>query len=277
MIARILLGAMLALGLAGLALVAVMALRPSHPPVASVPMPRVMVVTAAHPLRAGMLIKPDDISSRQVSVTTPPPGTISDTPAGRMDLIGAMVRHPVAMGSEVLDSDVLRPGDHGFLAAVLKPGMFAVTVAVDAVSGSAGLIWPGDTVDLILTQQIQAANLPPGRRVAAETVLQNVRVIAIDQQLAGGLQPGKKQEQTNRTVTLEVSAKQAEQVAVAERIGRLSLVVRSSKPGPRQPVPRGPTWAGDVSPALNANVPPSNSRVVRVFPGTGGSQEFRFR
>ena len=64
--------------------------------------------------------------------------------------------------------------------------MRAVTVAVDATTGAAGLIWPGDRVDLILTQTIQEATLPLGRRVAAETVLSDVRVIAIDQQLVQG-------------------------------------------------------------------------------------------
>ena len=80
----------------------------------------------------------------------------------------------------------MRPGDHGFLAAVLKQGMRAVTVGVDAVSGTAGLIWPGDRVDVILTQSMDDPKLPPGRRVAAETVLQDARVIAIDQVLVQG-------------------------------------------------------------------------------------------
>ena len=60
----------------------------------------------------------------------------------------------------------MRPGDHGFLAAVLAAGMRAVTVGVDATTGAAGLIWPGDRVDLILTQTIQAATTaawPSGR------------------------------------------------------------------------------------------------------------------
>ena len=99
---------------------------------------------------------------------------------------GAMVRRSLSAGDPLRSGDVMRPGDHGFLSAVLEPGMRAVTVGVDAITGAAGLIWPGDRVDLILTQTIQEASMPMGHRVAAETVLSNVRVIAIDQQLVQG-------------------------------------------------------------------------------------------
>jgi pilus assembly protein CpaB len=186
------------------------------------------------------------------------------------------VRRPVAVSAAFLAEDLLRPGEHGFLAAVLRPGKYAATVAVDAVSGSAGLIWPGDSVDLILTQVIEMANLPPGRRVAAETVLHNVRVIAIDQHLAGGLVPGSADAKNNSTVTLEVSAAEAEKVQVAARIGRLSLVVRATSPGLEREPLSGPTWAGDVSPALGGSLQPSGPSVIRVFMGATDGKEFRF-
>ena len=125
----------------------------------------------------------------------------------------------------------MRPGDHGFLAAVLKPGMRAVTVGVDAITGTAGLIWPGDRVDLILTQTLDGPQLAPGQRIAAETVLQNALVIAIDQLLVQGAAPEGPGPQNPRTVTLEVTSRDADRVQVAERIGRLSLAVRSADLG----------------------------------------------
>ena len=85
-----------------------------------------------------------------------------DTPAARTELFGAMVRRNLATGDVVLSADALNPGDRGFLAAVLGPGMRAVTVGVDAVSGLAGLIWPGDRVDLILTQSQEGTEVAPG-------------------------------------------------------------------------------------------------------------------
>ena len=139
-----------------------------------------------------------------------------------------MVRRSMVANEPVLPADVMRPGDHGFLAAVLAPGRLAVTVGVDAITGTAGLIWPGDHVDLILTQSMSGANVPPGRQVAGETVLTDVRVIAIDQQLVQGAGSDSAKAQPARTVTLEVTPAQAEQVAVATRLGHLSLAVRSA-------------------------------------------------
>jgi pilus assembly protein CpaB len=177
----------------------------------------------------------------------------------------------------------MRPGDHGFLAAVLGPDTRAVTVGVDMVSGTAGLIWPGDRVDLILTQTIDRPTVSSGHRFAAETVLSNVRVIAIDQQLVQGASPDTAEAKPARTVTLEVAATEAERVAVAERLGRLSLVVRSADqtaaprpglPGEAAAVPNT-TWAGDVSPALN-HTDQGAPNTVRVFQGASEGKEFHF-
>jgi pilus assembly protein CpaB len=201
----------------------------------------------------------------------------ADTPDGRRTLSGAMVRRSLSAGEPVRSSDVMRPGDHGFLAAVLQPGMRAVTVAVDATTGAAGLIWPGDRVDLILTQTIQAAAMPLGHRVAAETVLSDARVIAIDQQLVQGADPNQTDTQA-RTVTLEVTQEQAVSVSVATRLGRLSLSVRSADvpAGSKVAAARDTTWAVDVSPALGAEPPPHQQDTLRVYSGSGEAKEFKF-
>ena len=106
-----------------------------------------------------------------------------------------MVRRSLAANEPIIAGDVLNPGDRGFLAAVLGTGMRAVTVGVDPVSGTAGLIWPGDHVDVVLTQSIEEKDQPIDRRVSGETVLTDVRVIAVDQQLVQGGQGA----QTNPT------------------------------------------------------------------------------
>ncbi|MFC7541315.1 Flp pilus assembly protein CpaB [Siccirubricoccus deserti] len=209
-----------------------------------------------------------------------PADVVPDNPEARRGLIGAIVRRNLPAGQAFIPADVLRPGDHGFLAAVLGPNQRAITVGVDVVSGTAGLIWPGDKVDLILTQSLEDPTRPLGRRVAAETVLADVRVIAIDQQLFQGAAPNSAADApTARTVTLEVSASQAERVSVATRLGRLSLVVRSAERSAEPdapPVRPGITWAGDVSPALggsNAETPPN---IMRIFQGQTEGKEFRF-
>lgn len=109
------------------------------------------IITAAGPLIGGSLLQPGNISSTTIPAGSQVPGELVDTPTNRAELIGSMVRVPLGSGAPIMDNDVIHPGDHGFLAAVLSPGMRAVTVAVDTVTGANGLIWPGDSVDVLLT------------------------------------------------------------------------------------------------------------------------------
>jgi pilus assembly protein CpaB len=253
---------------------------PPPPPQAAAPPPpaKIAVLAAAHPLRAGSLLKPEDLAAKEILVSDRSAEMSADTADARHALSGAMVRRSLSAGEPVRASDVMRPGDHGFLAAVLQPGMRAVTVAVDATTGAAGLIWPGDRVDLILTQTIQEASLPLGHRVAAETVLSDVRVIAIDQQLVQGADSAQTDNQA-RTVTLEVTQEQAVSVSVATRLGRLSLSVRSAdapSAAGAKVASRDTTWAVDVSPALGAAPPPHEQNMLRVYPGSGEAKEFKF-
>jgi pilus assembly protein CpaB len=155
-------------------------------------------------------------------------------------------------------------------------------VGVDAVSGTAGLIWPGDHVDLILTEQIDDPNVPIGKRFAGETVLKDVRVIAIDQQLVqGGNAGGPGAENAgSRTVTLEVTPEDAERVAVATRLGKLALAVRPVDAATRA-VTTGHdvTWSGDVSSALSQIRRTGDTAVtptLHVYSGTSDYKEYKF-
>ncbi len=261
----------------GLGVAVLLARRPAPPPaVAQVTAPRhvipkIIVLVAARPVRAGSLLQPEDMASAPLSEDQVPPGASRDSVDVRTALRGAMVRQSLDPGRPITAPDVLRPGDRGFLAAVLAPGTRAVSVAVDAVSGTAGLIWPGDRVDLILTQAIDDAAKPLGKRVVGESVLQDVRVIAVDQQLVEGGQQSQPQggiANNNRVLTLEVTEAEAERIAVAMRLGRLVAVVRSavaaSAPAPA-PAPGGAIWADDVSPALRPSAASKSSGELRVF------------
>jgi pilus assembly protein CpaB len=277
MLLRITVFVLMACGLAGFATVAWISLQPSSPspPVAIAPPLKHTVLVAAHQLRAGNLLQPEDLTSLELLDAQVPMGFSPDTPAGRSLLIGAMIRRGLALNDPLLPADVMRPGEHGFLAAVLGAGMRAVTIGVDAVSGSAGLIWPGDRVDLILTQALEDPTLPMGHRVAGETVLPDLRVIAIDQQLVQGAQPGVVEVNVAHTVTLEVTPQQAERVAVASRLGRLSLVVRAADKFGGSPLgATATTWGGDVSPALG--IGPNAGGLLRLFQGQAEGKEFRF-
>jgi pilus assembly protein CpaB len=262
-------------------------LNQSHHPAAVQAQQTEQVLVAANLLQAGSLLQPGDITDGSVAVSAVPDGASLDTPANRSALIGSMIRSSISPGAPILDSAVIHPGDHGFLAAVLAPGMIATTVGVDAISGAAGLIWPGDHVDVLLTQTIDDPTVPVGQRIAAEMVLRDVRVIATGQQLVQGTVT------TNgtaspppaaTTVTLEVTPEEAERCAVATRLGALSLVVHSSAAAPvstmtqtQTAAANQPVFADQVSPALaNLHSTPGVVSTVHVFQGSSDSQDFKF-
>ena len=277
MILRIVLLALIGCGLAGFGAIAWMVSPHADAPAgaSASASAKSKVLVAVRPIRAGALLKVDDIAAQDVDDDKLPAGSMADDATIRRSLTGGMIRRSIVAGDVILKDDVLRPGDHGFLSAVLRPGFRAVTVAVDAVSGTAGLIWPGDRVDLILTQQMDEQGLiNAGRRVAAETVLRDVRVIAIDQQLVQGA-TGNNDALPARTITLEVSSASAEQVQVATRLGRLSLAVRSAEHGPSEDKD-GTTWASDVSNALGTPTPKAVVNTLKIFAGSGDGKEFKF-
>jgi pilus assembly protein CpaB len=243
---------------------------------------QILVATAL--LQAGALLQPGDLGSGMVTVNAVPAGVTLDSPANRSELIGSMIRMPISPGAPILTSAIIHPGDHGFLAAVLAPGMRAVTVGVDAVSGAAGLIWPGDHVDVLLTQTLDDPTVPLGQRIAAELVLADVRVIATGQQLVQGSVTSadgtRAPPPAATTVTLEVTPDQAERCEVATHLGPLSLVVHSAElsetPQPDSPLP-APVWADEVSPALsNIHPDPGVISTVHVFNGDTGNEDFKF-
>lgn len=176
-----------------------------------------------------------------------------------IDLQGSVVRNGIRAGEPITHTRVAKPGERGFLAAVLTPGMRAVSVRVDPTSGIAGFVFPGDRVDMVLSHRIENTAARTQSR-ASETVLKNVRVLAIDQRT---------DDQQNtpavvKTVTLEVTPKQVERVTLARSLGDLSLSLRSLADDaqdtteivslePELPIEgTSYTWDSDVSQVLNS-------------------------
>jgi pilus assembly protein CpaB len=141
-------------------------------------------------------------------------------------LIGTVVRNEITAGQPLTSGAIVRPGERGFLAAALGPGMRAVTVGVSATSGVAGFVFPGDRVDLVLAQEVEGGGDGPPLRVS-ETIVRNIRVLAVDQRLNARDEQGNQVAQTVATVTFEATPKIAEKIAVAQTIGQLSLSLRS--------------------------------------------------
>jgi len=142
-------------------------------------------------------------------------------------LVGTVVRNPITAGQPVTQGSLVKPGDRGFLAAALGPGMRAVTVPVSGSSAVAGFVFPGDHVDLVLTQSVPGGGDGPPLK-ASETIIRNLRVLATDQRTDNQVgEDGKTQVKTFSNVTVEATPKIAEEIAVAQTVGDLSLSLRS--------------------------------------------------
>src|SRR5580693_7765852 len=201
------------------------------------------------PIEPGEIVRPAD-TARQIK-----PGIDEET---RAEVYGAAVRpaRDTAAGEPIRRGNIVRPGDRDFLQVVLTPGARAIAIPVTTGGASTGLLFPGDRVDVILTQNFKGESAVITRRSVSETVVENLRVLAIDalDAKSGG--------SFGRTVTIEVTPEQAEKINVATELGKLSLTLRSvvgadgvlaAGPGPSTGVK--PTWAGDVSPALGGAMP----------------------
>jgi pilus assembly protein CpaB len=146
--------------------------------------------------------------------------------ANPQSLMGTVVRYAITAGQPVTRGSLVGPQDRGFLAAALTPGMRAITVPVNASTGVAGFVFPGDHVDMVLTQQVEGGGDGPPLKVS-ETIVRNIRVLATDQRVSEKDKDGKTEVKTFANVTMEVTPKIAEKIAVAQSVGTLSLSLRS--------------------------------------------------
>lgn len=238
----------------------------------AVPTPSKSILIVRTSIQRGQILRPDDfawqpwpeggIDRNYILLGSRSPETYT----------GWVARQPIAAGEPLIDSKIVAPGNRGFLAAVLHAGMRAVSVPVTLTSGISGFVFPGDQVDLLVTYSVQDRPAPGQTTPAgplmdhkiSETVLRNVRVIAIDQKLDS--KPG--EATVAKTATFEVTPKQSEIVALASEMGKLSLSLRSLVPGPNEtakedatdlppgaptsPLSETYTVDSDISPLLHA-------------------------
>lgn len=181
------------------------------------------ILVAKTDLPAGTLIKPDHLGWQAWPDDGIASTYIQKDSRNPEDFTGSVVREGLHTGQPITDSMVVKPGESGFLAAVLKPDMRAVSVSINATTGASGFIFPGDRVDVILTHTITDRQDEKNVNRASETVLENVRVIAVDQTT----NDQENEPVVAKNVTLEVTQKQAEIVTLVSELGKLSLSLRS--------------------------------------------------
>lgn len=176
------------------------------------------------------------------------------TGGAKADYFGSVVREPILAGEPIVNRKIVRAGDSGYMAAYLEPGMRAMAISVTVETAAGGFILPGDRVDVLMTRELDQPDAEDGvgdrAKFASATVMQNVKVLAIDQSTRAG---DEEQAVVGATATLELGPRDAEALALAKSEGVLSLVLRSyADTG-------GPT--GRVAP------PVRQSSGVRVFRG----------
>jgi pilus assembly protein CpaB len=199
----------------------------------------VRVAVASMPLEYGGDITPDQVKFVPYPAASLPPGTYKSMaellPMGKR----RVALRPIQVNQPLLAADISGEGQNASIAALLPDGMRAATVRINDVSGVAGFVKPNDTVDVLITRQPIAPDGSQRSEQVTDVLLQNIRVIAMDQDAAGA----NGAPAVSRTATLELTPLDAQKVALGQQLGSLSLVLR--KPGEEQNIQQVETVALD--------------------------------
>jgi pilus assembly protein CpaB len=149
----------------------------------------------------------------------------SEKPDAIEQFTGAIARAPFVAGEPLRESKLIKANGSGYMAAVLDKGMRAVSTEISPETGAGGFILPNDRVDVILSRREREGDRAPGNEShSSETILVNIRILAIDQTL--GEKDGQKVV-IGKTATLELTPRQSETLALSRQLGTLSLALRS--------------------------------------------------
>ncbi len=227
------------------------------------------VIVAARDLPTGTILKESDLKWAPWVASADTSFMLVKGRVKLSDFTGAVVRDGFRSGDPITASRIAHAKDQGFLAAVLTPGMRAMSVSLSPNAQVAGFIFPGDRVDVILTHSFSRKDVPgwTDRRIS-ETILQNIRVLALDQRSDNQSNDPK----VAQLATLEVGKKDAEKLAMAIDMadgksgGKAALMLALRSLAVDEPAPSGiqlptgdaaaPTWDSDVSrsyPSVNGD------------------------
>lgn len=230
----------------------------NSPADAQQPMLMAEVLVAAVDLPAGTTLKAEDLRWQAWPADAVNPSFVryAQKPTAPVEMAGMVLRAPLLAGSPVLPDQV---GDttSGFLSAALTPGMRAVAIPVSAERTAGGFILPNNRVDVLLANSCEGDVDGCVNGVRVRTILQDVRVLAIDQ---AGAEKAEEAAVVGKTATLELAPRDAETLVAAEAAGRLSLVLRSVKD-------EGVVETVEVEATPSAAAQPAPAQRVRVTRG----------
>ena len=221
----------LSVALAAGGVAALLAGRSEPPPKPQAAQPQqiasVDVLVAKSDIEMGKSISADDVTWRAWPTNANTGNFIrkSDHPNAVSELAGSVARAPFIAGEPIREAKLVKVKGSGFMAAILPSGMRAVSIGVSPESAAAGFILPNDHVDVVLTRRDREAEKAAGIEVhVSETILADIRVLAIDQQLE---EKNGQKVVVGKTATLELTPGQVEVVTLARQTGTLSLALRS--------------------------------------------------
>jgi pilus assembly protein CpaB len=219
----------IALAAGGIAAMMASSLRqPSAPPAAppAPPLATVDVLVAKTDLGIGQTVTDKDVAWQTWPAASA--GNFirkTDRPNAIKEFVGAIVRSPVVAGEPIRDNKIVSGKNGGYMAVILPQGMRAISMDVAPDTDAGGFILPNDHVDVVLTRRDKAAEKATGtERYVSETILRNVRVLAVDQTIED--KDGQKVV-VGKTATLALDPQQAETLALSRQLGSLSLTLRS--------------------------------------------------
>jgi pilus assembly protein CpaB len=225
----------IALGAGGVAaMLAGRSEKPAPPPPAPVKAETVDILIAKSDIALGQPLNPGAMEWQAWPASTTGGNFIrkQDRPNAIETLTGYVARAPFVTGEPIREAKLVNPKGAGFMAAILPSGSRAVSTQISPETGAGGFILPNDRVDVIVTKKDRAAARAPGDEgMISETVLTDVRVLAIDQALE---EKNGQKVVIGKTATLELTSPQAETLALAQRTGTISLALRSIADAGRQ-------------------------------------------
>lgn len=202
------------------------------------------VLVAARALEPGTVLTPADMRWQKwpEDALSQTYFTVKGAPKAAEEAAGAIVRSHLEPGEPLTRAKFVKAKDAGFMAAMLTPGMRAMSIRIDEDSSAGGFILPGDHVDVILTHKVEEQGAAAS--YTAETILEKVRVLAVGQTF----EQASDKTLVAKTATIELTARQAELLSAAQATGNLSLALRSAA-------------AGDLTASVNT---PSSSRTNTI-------------
>ena len=180
------------------------------------------VLVARSDIALGQTVTPDDLQWQSWPSSTASSSFIrkTDRAEAMSQIVGSIARSPFLAGEPIRETKLVKGNGSGFMAAILPTGMRAISTEISPETGAGGFILPNDKVDVILTKRDKGADRPGSAdSINSETILTNIRVLAIDQTV--GEKDGQKVV-VGKTATLELKPDQAESLARARQAGTLS-------------------------------------------------------